>query len=331
MILKSAFELKILDIILDAGQGGWVSISEIASRIGAKNPDAPVLLNRMLRLLASYSVLTCKLLKGDNGSAQLLYGPAPLCKYLTSNDGQGSLGPLLVLHYDMVMLESWLNLNDYIKEGGVPFIRAHGFTQFEYTGTDARFNHVFNQGMANHTILVIKKLLEKYKGFDDVKVLVDVGGNVGANVSMIVAQYPHIKGLNYDLPHVIADAPSYPGVQHVGGDMFESVPHADTVFMKWVLHDWSDELCLKLLKNCYDALPKGGKIILVDSLLPTIPEDNLDSRMVLSMDSHTLAHNQGGTERSKEDFDALFTRSGFSEVTVICRALDTSIMEVFKN
>lgn len=67
MILKSAFELKILDIILDAGQGGWVSTSEIASRIGAKNPDAPVLLNRMLRLLASYSVLTCKLLKGDNG------------------------------------------------------------------------------------------------------------------------------------------------------------------------------------------------------------------------------------------------------------------------
>lgn len=331
MILKSAFELKILDIILDAGEGAWISTREIAKQIGAKNPNAPILLDRMLRLLASHSVLTCKLQKGENGVVQRVYGPAPLCKYLASNDGEGSLGPLLVLHHDKVMMESWFHLNDYIKEGGVPFKRAHGLIQFDYTGTDARFNHVFNQGMAHHTILVMKKLLQKYKGFDDVKVLVDVGGNIGVNVSIIVAKHPHIKGLNYDLPHVIADAPSYPGVEHVGGDMFESVPHADAIFMKWVLHDWSDEHCLKILKNCYQALPKGGKIILVESLIPVIPEDNLESHMVFSLDSHTLVHNQGGKERSKEDFESLFTQTGFSEVNVICCAYDTWVMEIFKN
>nr|P45986.1 RecName: Full=Inositol 4-methyltransferase [Mesembryanthemum crystallinum]AAA33032.1 myo-inositol O-methyl transferase [Mesembryanthemum crystallinum]AAB05891.1 inositol methyltransferase [Mesembryanthemum crystallinum] len=329
MILKSAFELKILDIFSKAGEGVFVSTSEIASQIGAKNPNAPVLLDRMLRLLASHSVLTCKLQKGEGGS-QRVYGPAPLCNYLASNDGQGSLGPLLVLHHDKVMMESWFHLNDYILEGGVPFKRAHGMIQFDYTGTDERFNHVFNQGMAHHTILVMKKLLDNYNGFNDVKVLVDVGGNIGVNVSMIVAKHTHIKGINYDLPHVIADAPSYPGVEHVGGNMFESIPQADAIFMKWVLHDWSDEHCVKILNKCYESLAKGGKIILVESLIPVIPEDNLESHMVFSLDCHTLVHNQGGKERSKEDFEALASKTGFSTVDVICCAYDTWVMELYK-
>ncbi|KAL9234743.1 hypothetical protein vseg_009576 [Gypsophila vaccaria] len=330
MILKSAFELKVLDIICGAGEGAYLSPTEIAHKIGSKNPNAPVLLDRMLRLLTSYSVLQCKLQQGE-GVAVRLYGPAPLCKYLANIDNQGSLGPLLSLHLDKVMMESWYHLNEYVKEGGeVPFKRAHGLIQFDYTGTDARFNHVFNQGMAHHTILVMKKLLDKYKGFDDVKVLVDVGGSIGVNVSLIVNKYPHIKGINYDLPHVIADAPSYPGVEHVGGDMFESVPNADTIFMKWVLHDWSDEHCLKILSNCCQALPKGGKLILVESLIPLIPEDNLENHMVFSLDSHTLVHNQGGKERSKQDFEALASQTGFSGLQVFCCAYDTWVMELHK-
>ncbi|KAH9620884.1 hypothetical protein KSS87_011234 [Heliosperma pusillum] len=312
MILRSAFELKVLDILCEAQEGAYLSTTEIATKIGSKNPNAPVLLDRMLRLLTSYSVLKCKLHEGDAG-VQRLYAPAPLCKYLANTDNQGSLGPLLALHHDKVMMESWYHLTEYVQEGGeVPFKRAHGLIQFDYTATDARFNHVFNQGMAHHTILVMKRLLENYHGFDDVKVLVDVGGSIGVNVSLIVAKYPHIKGINYDLPHVIADAPSYPGVKH------------------WVLHDWSDEHCVEILKNCCEALPKGGKLILVESLIPVLPEDNLEAHMVFSLDSHTLVHNQGGKERSKEDFEALATQTGFSGVDVFCCAYDTWVMELFK-
>ncbi|KAK4858172.1 hypothetical protein QYF36_012200 [Acer negundo] len=63
-----------------------------------------------------------------------------------------------------------------------------------------------------------------------------------------------LRGIDFDLPHVIQHAPHYPGVEHVGGYMFESVPKGDAIFMKWILHDWSDEHCLKLLKNCYKGL-----------------------------------------------------------------------------
>lgn len=106
-------------------------------------------------------------------------------------------------------------------------------TAFEYHGTDPRFNKVFNQGMSNHSTIIMKKILETYQGFEGLKTVVDVGGGTGATLSMILSKYPNIKGINFDLPHVIEDAPkSHPGIQHVGGDMFVSVPNGDAIFMK---------------------------------------------------------------------------------------------------
>ena len=57
----------------------------------------------------------------------------------------------------------------------------------------------------------MKKILKLYKGFEHFKQLVDVGGGLGVNLNLITSLYPHIKGINFDLPHVIEDAPSYPG------------------------------------------------------------------------------------------------------------------------
>lgn len=85
-------------------------------------------------------------------------------------------------------------------------------TAFEYHGTDPRFNKVFNRGMADHSTITMKKILETYKGFEGLTSVVDVGGGTGAVLNMIVSKYPSIKGINFDLPHVIEDAPQYPGI-----------------------------------------------------------------------------------------------------------------------
>jgi len=103
-------------------------------------------------------------------------------------------------------------LKDAIREGGIPFNRVYGTHAFEYPRLDSRFNKVFNTAMINHTTLVMKKVLESYKGFEGVKRLVDVGGALGININLITSKYPHIQGINFDLPHVIQDAPSYPGM-----------------------------------------------------------------------------------------------------------------------
>lgn len=109
-------------------------------------------------------------------------------------------------------MESWDYLKDAVLNGGIPFNMAHGMTSFEYQGTDPRFNKVFNEAMKNHSGIIMKRILEKYRGFDDVKVLVDVGGGVGGTLAQVVAKHKHIKGINFDLPHVISEAPLIPGI-----------------------------------------------------------------------------------------------------------------------
>ncbi|XP_039010933.1 caffeic acid 3-O-methyltransferase 2-like [Hibiscus syriacus] len=113
----------------------------------------------------------------------------------------------------------------------------------------------------------MKKILENYDGFEELKTLIDVGGGTKATFNMIITKHPSIKDINFDLPHVIEDAPTYPGVEHVGGDMFQSVPKGDASFMKWICQDWSDEHCLKFLNKCYEALRDQGKVIVAESIL----------------------------------------------------------------
>ena len=122
-------------------------------------------------------------------------------------------------------------LKDVVLEGGDAFGRAHGGMKlFDYMGTDERFSKLFNQ--TGFTIAVVKKALEVYEGFKDVKVLVDVGGGVGNTLGVVTSKYPHIKGINFDLTCALAQAPSYHGVEHVAGDMFVDVPTGDAMILK---------------------------------------------------------------------------------------------------
>ncbi|XP_058086976.1 caffeic acid 3-O-methyltransferase-like [Magnolia sinica] len=330
MALKAAIELDVLEIIAKGGPGAHLSPYEIASQLPTQNPEAPTMLDRILRLLASYSVLTCSLLTHDDGRVERLYGLAPVCKFLVKNQDGVSIAPLVLMNQDKVLMESWYHLKDAVLDGGIPFNKAYGMTAFDYHGTDPRFNKVFNRGMADHSTITMKRILETYKGFEGLKKVVDVGGGTGAILNMIVSKYPHIKGTNYDLPHVVADAPDYPGVTHVGGDMFASVPSGDAIFMKWILHDWSDEHCAKILKNCYKALPDSGKVIIAESILPVAPETNLAAQGVFQLDNIMLAHNPGGKERMEKEFEALAKGAGFASFKVICCTYGTWVMEFLK-
>ncbi|PON78922.1 O-methyltransferase COMT-type [Parasponia andersonii] len=326
MSLQSTIELGVFDIIGKAGEGGKLSASEIVAQMPSNNPDAPRMLDRILRMLASHSVLTCSVVADD----LRVYGLNDVTKLFVTNEDGVSLGPLMSLLQDKVFLDSWSELKGAILEGGIPFNRAYGMHAFQYPGLDSRFNQVFNKAMYNQTTLVIKKILEVYKGFEDLKQLVDVGGGLGVTLSQITSKYPHIKGINFDLPHVIEHAPSYPGVEHVSGDMFESVPSGDAIFLKWILHDWSDEHCLKLLKNCYKAIPENGKIIVMEAFLPTVPETTSGDKAISEMDVLMMTQNPGGKERNEKEFLALANGAGFSGIRFECFVCNFWIMEFYK-
>ncbi|KAE9593595.1 putative caffeate O-methyltransferase [Lupinus albus] len=110
----------------------------------------------------------------------------------------------------------------------------------------------------------------------------------------------------------------YSRVEHVAGDMFESVPKGDAILMKWILHDWSDEQCLKLLKNCYKAIPENGKVIVVESILPMVPEETDSAKFGFGSDLFMMTQNPGGKERTQQEFMDLAKSSGFSSIKLIC-------------
>ncbi|XP_071904379.1 caffeic acid 3-O-methyltransferase-like isoform X2 [Coffea arabica] len=337
MVLLAAIRLDVFEIIARAGPGAQLSPSEIAANVSSENPNATAMLDRMLRLLASYSVLTCSVATDVDGDHDIqtptrVYGLAPVAKFFVQNKtkGGGSLGSVLGLLQDKVFIDSWYQLEDALRKGGDPFHRAHGTHAFEFLGSDPRFNEVFNKAMIHHTAIVINRMLERYKGFEHLKTLVDVGGGLGMNLNIITTKYPSLKGINFDLPHVIQHAPAYPGVEHVGGDMFESVPQGDAIFMKWILHDWDDDHCLKLLKNCYKALPDNGKVIAVDAILPVIPDDSARDKATCQADLIVVTQYKGGIERYETEFLALATAAGFKGISVKCFVCNLWVMEFYK-
>lgn len=105
MALKAALELDLLEIM--AKNASPMSPTEIASQLPTKNPEAPVMLDRVLRLLTSYSILTCSNRKLSGDGVERIYGLGPVCKYLTKNEDGVSIGALCLMNQDKVLMESW--------------------------------------------------------------------------------------------------------------------------------------------------------------------------------------------------------------------------------
>lgn len=331
MVLNTIIELGVLQIIHDQAGSEGLLPSEIMAGVETKNPEAPSMVDRMLRLLATYSIVGCNTVNTAHGGVERRYKATPVTKcYVPDKDGM-SLAPSLKMFIDKVFLESWTKLKDAVLEGGIPFNMVHGMHAFELPAVDSRFNEVFNNAMAQ-SAKIVKKIFKVYNGLNDnnIEKLVDVGGGLGHCVRIITSQYPSIKGINFDLPHVIENAPPCPGVEHVGGDMFESVPKGDAIFLKWILHDWSDEHCLTLLKNCYKALPDNGKVVVVEALVTDEPETSAFGRAISQVDLYMMTQNPGGKERSKREFEALAKAAGFSGINYPCCVHGFWVMEFYK-
>ncbi|KAH6785048.1 hypothetical protein C2S51_037503 [Perilla frutescens var. frutescens] len=292
--LKVVIELDLLEMMKKAGRP--LSTSEMAAQIQATNPEAALMMDRILRVLVASNILECTT-AASHGRAERLYSLAP----------------------------------DAIVEGGIPFNIAHGMSGFEYPSTNPRYNKIFNQAMSDESTMFMHKILEIYDGFEGLKYVVDVGGGIGASLKVIITQHPSIKAINFDLPHVIQNAPSHPGLEHRSGDMFVSVPTGDAILLKWIIHNWSDGHCLKLLKNCYEALPEKGKVIIVDRILPET--ENYKEALTsvdLAGDALMLTLFTGGKERTEAEFQALAKASGFKYFRKVCYAFSTWIMELYK-
>jgi predicted O-methyltransferase YrrM len=122
----------------------------------------------------------------------------------------------------------------------------------------------------------------------------------------------------FDRPNVVQsarvaaqDAGLGERVEAIGGDFFERIPEGDLYLLKYILHDWDDATCVRILANCRKALRPGGRVAVVELLLggdgeaPMAPVMDLNMMVMLT-----------GRERTIDEYRALFATAGFGEVTV---------------
>ncbi|KAK6919027.1 Plant methyltransferase dimerization [Dillenia turbinata] len=327
MAVKSVVELRIPDII--HSHNSPITLSQIAAEIESTGNQVDLTcLVRIMRLLVRKKIFTAQT-PSDGG--EMLYGLTNSSRLLL-HGSPTSFAPLLLFQNHPWMVAPWHLLSRCVKEGGSAFEKAHGGMIWDLASTNPEFNEVINDAMACVSKSLMKAMIGGYKdGFGEVGSLVDVGGGSGWAVARVAKTFPHIKCFNFDLPHVIAAAPAHEGVIHLCGDMFDVIPKAHAIFMKSVMHDWSDHDCVKILKNCREAIPEDiGKVIIVDIVLR--PDgDGLFDDTNLALDLAMRVQTSGGKERTEEEWKKVLEEGGFPRYNIIQIPTLQSIIEAFPN
>jgi hypothetical protein len=187
---------------------------------------------------------------------------------------------------------------------------------------------VFDAAMTSISTWEAKAVVAAYD-FPRIGTLVDVAGGHGLMIMTILKANRKMRGILFDLPHVTAGAASLlRGVadrcQVVSGDFFTSVPEGgDDYIMKHILHDWDDQRAIQILRNCGSAMRRGGKVLIVDSVIPSGNTAHYGKLLDLEM----LALTPRGRERTQAEFQDLLHRSGFKFRRVIPTETHLSVVE----
>ncbi|MFD8377073.1 methyltransferase [Streptomyces sp. NPDC059679] len=197
---------------------------------------------------------------------------------------------------------------------GEPAAEIHfGKPFFEWLGEDpARFS-LLSGAMANVTGSLRAGIFDGY-ALPEGKVVADIGGSDGTVMAELLGRHADRHGIVFDLPHVVSDAydvlrkQGIAGrVEVVGGDFFDEVPTADVYVLSYILHDWDDASCGRILGSLVQAANPGARLVVIEAVLPEGDEPHLAKTVDLTMLAmHT------GRERTANEYDELLDKSGFT-------------------
>ncbi|KAM3381529.1 hypothetical protein P3S68_007102 [Capsicum galapagoense] len=234
-----------------------------------------------------------------------------------------SLAPFVQIALDPSSVDQFHYLSQWFHNGdsSTPFETAYGKPLFENAENEPKISHLFNEAMASDALLVISVVTESCKGvFEGMKSMVDVGGGTETVAKVIANALPEINCIVFNLPHVIEGCEGSKNLSYVGGDMFKSIPSADAILLKWILHDWHDENCIKILKKCKEAIPNkknGGKVIIIDIVILNNQkgdDKSYETQLFYDMTMMTLT---SGKERSEQEWAKLFLDADFSDYSIV--------------
>lgn len=214
---------------------------------------------------------------------------------------------------------SWGRFPDAVRSGERQIRAAHGEadTIFDYFAKHPDEASHFTEAMSNLSAAVAIDIAAMINTHN-VKLALDIGGANGEVVRAMMRANSNLRAGVFDLPYVVSEAEAaarkdglHDRFITMGGDFFESVPRADLYVLKYILHDWDDENCIRILKNCRASLQEGGRVVAIDYLVGELGTPGLPTLMDMNMLVMT-----NGKERGIEEFDELFDAAGLRRMSV---------------
>jgi precorrin-6B methylase 2 len=275
-------------------------------------------LYRVLRFLASHGLFE----ETENRH----FEHTPLSAALRS-DAPGSYraGAQLFHH----LFAAWDGLHHSIQTGEPGFNKVFGAPVFDYIQAHPEMGPVFDAGMASLNGYETAAMLDAYD-FGGINVLADLGGGNGSLLCAVLRRYSSMKGILFDLGHVVARAKE--NLQAAGladrcsvieGSFFESIPAgADAYMFRHIIHDWTDDQSMQILGHCRKVIPADGKLLIVDCVVPAGNAPSLSKDMDITMLTFP-----GGQERTETQFRSLLKASSFELKSITPTTTMVSVVE----
>jgi hypothetical protein len=277
-------------------------------------------LYRLMRTLASLSILT------EDASGR--FSLTPVGEALKAGAPGAARATILTL-----ASESWVQgvgqLSYSVQTGKSGFEKMLGMNVFEWLAKNPEEASLFSETMVGVHGAEPAAVAAAYD-FSAFKTIADVGGASGNLLTTILGKYPNSKGILYDLPHVVRDAP--PLIKTRGltdrvaiqaGSFFDSVPTGgDAYLLSHVIHDWPEEKCLTILGNCRRAMKPDSRLLIIEMVLPSgdtpHPGKLLDMMMLVG---------PGGQERTEQEYADLLAKAKLRLARVVPTESPVSVVE----
>jgi len=216
-----------------------------------------------------------------------------------------------------------------IQTGKTGFEKAQGMPLFDYLAQHPEDASLFSEAMVGFSSQEPPAVAAAYD-FSTFKTVVDVGGATGNMLATILTRHAGPRGVLFDRPHVVADAPALLKAKGVSdrvsiepGDFFKTVPAAgDAYVLSHIIHDWSEDQCGTILGHVRKAMNPGGRLLIVEMVLPEgdtpHPGKLLDMGMLVGT---------GGQERTEAEYGLLLSKADFHHTRVVPTNSAVSVVE----
>ncbi len=288
-----------------------VTLDSLVQKTGA----APNLLRHFLRAMASFGFIQ------ETPSQKDSYNATRLTRVLSNPNVLGANIHMSSIHLPVIqVLPAYLKAHKYqdindIKD--LPFHQALGTDLAPFDWMKQRPEQIKSLGhvMALDEVhswvfsFPIPATVGSFSPAADSALLVDIGGGMGQHAGFFKKQYPDLPGriVVQDLPATLAHAPKIEGVEFAAHDFFTPQPiqGAKFYYMRHILHDWTDEECLRIFKNIVSAMGPESLIVIEELVLP-----ETNQPWQVAMMDIMLMGSLGGIERTKGEWESLLTRAG---------------------